>query len=109
MSNPLGQIFRFILKLVLGLFAAIFALSLLAAALIFVVFSLLKSLFTGRKASPAKVFGRFQQFSPQGMWPGRASLSSHENAAQADNIVDVEVREVTDEKQLRQARTLSNK
>lgn len=101
MSNPLGQIFRFILKLVLGLFAAIFTLSLLAAALIFVVLSLLKSLVTGRKASPAMVFGRFQQFSPEGMWPGRATRPAHETAAQADNIVDVEVREVRDEKQLR--------
>ena len=100
MSNPLGQIFRFILKLVLGLFAAIFALSLLAAALIFVVLSLLKSLITGRKASPAMVFGRFQQFSPQGMWPGRTARPAHQTAAQADNIVDVEVREVRNEKQL---------
>lgn len=98
MSNPLGQIFRFILKLVLGVFAAIFALSVLAAALIFVVLSLLKSLFTGRKASPAMVFSRFQQFSPQGMWPGRRTP---ETTAQADNIVDVEVREVRDEKHLR--------
>lgn len=97
MSNPLGQIFRFILKLVLGLFAVIFAVSLLAAALIFVLFSLLKSLITGRKSSPAMVFGRFRQFSPQGMWPGRRPTDT---AARADNIVDVEVREVRDDKRL---------
>ena len=43
MSNPVSQVFRFILKLVLGLSAAIFTLSLLAAALVVVVFSLLKA------------------------------------------------------------------
>ena len=69
MSNPVGLIFRFILKLTLGLFAAVFALSLLAAALVFVALNLLKSLLTGRKPAPAMVFGRFQQFSPQAMWP----------------------------------------
>ncbi|GBU15285.1 hypothetical protein AwPolaro_06630 [Polaromonas sp.] len=99
MPNPLGQIFRFILKLVLGLLAAIFAFSLLAVALIFIVFSLLKSLITGRKASPAMVFGRFQQFSPQGMWPGRQTKPGQESASQANNIVDVEVREIKDDKQ----------
>ena len=64
----ISKILRFFLKLVLGLFAAVFAVSLLAAALIVVVLSLLKSLVTGRKPAPAVVFGRFQRYSPQGMW-----------------------------------------
>lgn len=93
MSNPVGLIFRFILKLTLGLFAAVFALSLLAAALVFVALSLLKSLLTGRKPSPAMVFGRFQQFSPQAMWPGRGDPV---RPSTAGDVLDVEVREVRD-------------
>ena len=70
---------------------------LLAAALVFVALNLLKSLLTGRKPAPAMVFGRFQQFSPQAMWPGRPA---REDAAHAGNVVDVEVREVRDDRQL---------
>ena len=99
MSTPVSQIFRFILKLVLGLFAAFFALSLLAATLMVVAFSLLKSLLTGRKPAPAMVFGRFQQFSAQGMRPG-GSPREQASSADAGNVVDVEVREIREEKRL---------
>ena len=97
MSNPVGLILRFILKLTLGLFAAVFALSLLAAALVFVALSLLKSLLTGRKPAPAMVFGRFQQFSPQAMWPGRGGPI---NPKPAGDVLDVEVREVRNDQRL---------
>jgi len=99
MPNPLSTIFRFILKLVLGLFAALIALSLLAATLMVVAFSLLKSLLTGRKPAPAMVFGRFQQFSAQGMRPG-GSPRDNAPSADASNVVDVEVREIREEKRL---------
>lgn len=95
----ISQILRFFLKLVLGLFAAVFAVSLLAAALIVVVLSLLKSLVTGRKPAPAVVFSRFQRFSPQGMWPGGTGRDAA-NAPRAADVVDVEVREVRDDKRL---------
>lgn len=91
----ISKILRFFLKLVLGLFAAVFALSLLVAALIVVALSLLKSLVTGRKPAPAMVFGRFQRYSPQGMWPGGAGREAG-NAARVGDVVDVEVREVRD-------------
>lgn len=95
----ISKILRFFLKLVLGVFAAVFAVSLLFAALIVVVLSLLKSLITGRKPAPAVVFGRFQRYSPQGMWPGGPAQG---NAAhpRANDVVDVEVREVRDDKRL---------
>ncbi len=99
MSNPVGLIFRFILKLALGLFAAIFALSLLIAALVVVALSLVKALLTGRKPAPAVVFGRFQKFSPEGMWPQRPARN--EGAAGTGTVVDVEAREVRNDKQLR--------
>lgn len=99
MSNPVGLISRFILKLALGLFAAIFALSLLAAALVVLALSLVKALLTGRKPAPAAVFGRFQKFSPEGMWPMRPGRNGNTpNAAGA--VVDVEAREVRDDKRL---------
>ena len=97
MPSFVSQIFRFFLKLALGLFAAIFAVSLLVAALIVVALSLLKSLLTGRKPSPSMVFGRFQRFSPQGMWPGSARDSA---APPAHDVVDVEAREIRGDRRL---------
>jgi hypothetical protein len=95
----ISKILRFFLKLVLGVFAAVFAVSLLFAALIMVVLSVLKSLITGRKPAPAVVFGRFQRYSPQGMWPGGPAQGNAANP-RAGDVVDVEVREVRDDKRL---------
>jgi hypothetical protein len=97
--HPVSQIFRFILKLVLGLFAALFAISLLVAALIVFTLSLLASLITGRKPAPAMVFGRFQQFSQQGMWPGSRTREDAPKAG-TGQVVDVEVREIREDKRL---------
>ena len=99
MFRLIGKILRFFLKLVLGLFAAVFAVSLLVAALIVVALSLLKSLITGRKPAPAMVFGRFQRYSPQGMWPGGAGHDAA-NAPRSSDVVDVEAREVRDDRRL---------
>lgn len=93
MFRPVSQIFRFILKLVLGLFAALFAISLLFAALIALAVSLLKALITGRKPASSVVFGRIQQFSRQGMWPGSRVAQNAPKAA-SGQIVDVEAREI---------------
>lgn len=98
MSNPVGSIVRFLLKLVLGLFAAVFTISLLLAGLVVVVLSLIKSLVTGRKPAPAMVFGRFQKFSPEGMWPG--SRNAQAPNRRADNVVDVEAHEVRGDNRL---------
>jgi hypothetical protein len=93
----ISRILRFFFKLAFGVFALVFAVSLLAAALIVVVLSLLKSLVTGRKPAPAMVFGRLQKFSPQGMWPG---AEARPDARPAADVVDVEVREVRDDRRL---------
>ena len=97
MSNPVSQIFRFMLKLALGLFAALFAISLMVAALIAFAFSMLKALITGRKPASAVVFNRFQQFSRQGMWPGNPAAQTAAKAA-SSQIVDVEAREIPDDR-----------
>lgn len=98
MPSFVSRILRFILKLVLAVFAAILAVSLLAAALIVVLLSIVKSLVTGRKPGPAMVFRRFQRYSPQGMWPGGNGPAASSKAA--DDVVDVEVREVRDDRRL---------
>ncbi len=92
MSSFPGQFLRFVLKLTLGLFAAVFAVSLLAAALVVLVLSLLKSLITGKKPAPAMAFGRFQKFSTQTIWPG--ARDDRAAKASAADVVDVEVREI---------------
>ena len=97
----IGQILRFVLKLVLGLFAAVFAASLIVAALLVLVFSRIKALLTGKKPEPM-VFAQFQRFSPQGMWPGTAAAreaAAHQNGKPGD-VVDVEAREIRDDKRL---------
>lgn len=99
MPSAVSQLLIFLLKLVLGVFAAIFAVSLLAAALVVVALSLLASLFTGRKPAPAMVFGRFRRFSPQGMWPGGAAPKDPASAKPGTGeIVDVEAREIPDDR-----------
>ncbi|CAN5262113.1 hypothetical protein BH10PSE16_BH10PSE16_27670 [soil metagenome] len=95
MSNPLNQVFRFILKLVLGLSAAVIAVGLLLLALTVFALSLLKSLITGRKPAPIMAFARFQEFSQQGMWPGSHARQGSAKAA-SGQVVDVEAREIPD-------------
>lgn len=86
MPDFLSSLLRFVLKLALGLMAAVFAVSLLAAALVVLAFSLLKALITGKKPAAAMVFSRFQGYAPQDLW-GR-------KAKPAGQVVDVEVREL---------------
>lgn len=93
MPSFISRILRFALRLVLWLFAAVFALSLLSASLVFIALSLLKSLITGQKSKPAMVFSHFQRFSSQAAWPGTAAPRQAE-------VVDVEVREIRDDKRL---------
>ena len=98
MTDFISGFFRFFLKLVLAAFGLIFVVSLLAAALVVVVFSLLKSLMTGKKPAVFMTFNRFQQYSPKGMWPGAAGREVKSGSAKAGDVVDVEVREIRDEK-----------
>jgi len=88
MQNFISQLVRFVIKLILTVLGLVFAISLLAAALIFVLLSLLKSALTGKKLAPVVVFSKFQKFAPGGRWPGAAK------AQNAGEVVDVEVREV---------------
>ena len=96
MSNPVALIFRFILKLVFGLSAAVLAVGLLLAALAWVAFSLLKSLVTGRKSTPAVVFALFRQFSRgSSSWPGDRAFPNKPKGA-SHEVVDVVAYEIKD-------------
>ena len=97
MSSFISQFLRFVLKLVLAAFGIVFALSLLAAALIFMVWRQVVGLITGKKPPPLMAFGKFQRFSPQDMWTASAGGSQ---AGKQGDVVDVEVREVRDDKRL---------
>ena len=85
-----------VLKLVLVTFGLLFAVSMIVAALIVVAIQLVKALLTGKKPAAAAVFGRFQRFSPDGLWPRRSSQTTPKTG----DVVDVEVREVREDKQL---------
>ena len=95
MPEFVSSLLRLILKLALGLMAVVFAVSLLAAALVVLAFSLLKALITGKRPAPAMVFNRFRAYAPQDMWPGKAKP--------AGEVVDLEVRELHEEADLHNA------
>ena len=90
MSDFLAWLLRFVLKLVLGVMALIFAISLLLVALLVVVFTLFKALLTGKRPAFAMVFRRFRQYSAQDVWR-RTSAAARSSSA----VVDVEVRDIT--------------
>lgn len=98
MTDFINRVFRFILKLVLAAFGLVFAVSQLAAALVVVVLSLLKALMTGKKPVVLTTFNRFQQYSPKGAWPGAARRQTQNGSAKAGDVVDVEVREIRNDK-----------
>lgn len=89
----LGRLVRFVLKLVLTAFGLVFAVCLLAAALLVLVLSLLKALVTGKKPASAVVFTRFQKFSSTNMWRSAADRDAAKASTTGD-VVDVEVREI---------------
>ena len=99
MQNFISRFLRFVLKLVLAAFGLVFAVSLLAAALVVLVLGLLKSLVTGKKPAPFVAFSQFKQFKKDatGGWPFATQ------AAPQGDVVDVEMREIKephDEKRL---------
>ena len=90
MSDFLAWLLRFVLKLVLGVMALIFAISLLLVALLVVVFTLFKALLTGKRPASAVVFKRFRQYSAKDVWRRTSSTARSSSA-----VVDVEVRDIT--------------
>ena len=82
------------MRLTLGVFAAVAVLSLLALGLVMLLLALLRALVTGQRPTAVTAFSRFRQFSGQqmaGRWGG-----AERQRKGADDVVDVEVREISD-------------
>ena len=92
--ETLASAVRGVVKLVLLVLAAVFALSVLCAGLLAVGVLVLRFLVTGRKPAVVTTFTRFNQaaqhFSP-GSPPGSGAAATHADGA---DVVDVEVHEV---------------
>ena len=115
MAAFMTRLFQLVMRLVFWLFAAIALASLLAVAVVLVVLSLLRALVTGKRPTGPVVFGRFQQFSGKGMWPGakpppapsgppaspladRGRHPDERPRVASGDVVDVEVRDITPDK-----------
>ena len=109
------RLFQLLMRIVLWVFAAIAMASLLVAAMVVLVLSLLRALITGKRPTGPMVFGRFQQFSSKGMWPGakpppapsgppssplaeRGRHPDERPRVASGDVVDVEVRDITPDK-----------
>ena len=98
MTAFINRFFRFIFKLVLAVFGLVLVVSLLVAAVVVIVFSLLKSLVTGKRPALLTTFNRFQAYAPKGMWSGSAGRGATSAPAKGGDVVDVEVREIRHDK-----------
>jgi hypothetical protein len=94
-------IIGFIIKLFLAALAAVFAVSLLAAGLVYLAFASVRFLLTGKKPAVAVVFSQLRQYrqsAAEGVWPapGRRPGPPPSQRAPTPDVVDVEVREIDD-------------
>jgi hypothetical protein len=94
-------IIGFIIKLFLAALAAVFAVSLLAAGLVYLAFASVRFLLTGKKPAVAVVFSQLRQYrqsAADGVWPapGRRPGAQPSQRPPTPDVVDVEVREIED-------------
>ena len=95
-----NSILKLFLKLMLAALALVFASALLTAGLIYLAWSSVVFLLTGRKPAVAVLFSQAQKlkkFSAAGVWPRPGAHPSNARAATLD-VVDVEVREIPGDK-----------
>lgn len=91
--KTVASLLRGVVKLVLLVLAAVFALSVLCAGLLVVVVMVLRFLLTGRKPAVVTTFTRFNQAAQQ-FRPGFRSGESSVARPNSADIVDVEAHEV---------------
>ena len=92
----LNTLLGIFLKLMLAALVLVFAFALLAAALIYLAWSGVVFLLTGRKPAVAVLFSQAQKlkkFSAGGVWPRPGTHAADARAA-APDVIDVEVREI---------------
>ena len=92
-----GQIVNLALRLVFGLFALVFALSLLVAGLIAVFFMLLRALLTGQRPAPVMVWQRYRAASQASAerWTRRAPGAQERLRPAPGDVTDVVAKDVT--------------
>ncbi len=94
-TDFVGRIVALALRLVFGLAAVVFALSLLFAGLLAVVFMVLRALLTGRRPAPIMVWQRYREASraSSARWTSRAATAA-EPAAKGGRAVPADVVDV---------------
>jgi hypothetical protein len=94
-TDFVARIVSMALRLVFGLAAAVFALSLLFAGLLAVVFMVLRALLTGRKPAPVMVWQRYREASraSSARWTDRA-MPSDTRAQKGARVVPADVVDV---------------
>jgi hypothetical protein len=85
--NTMG---RLLFKLFLAFFGLLLMLGMLLFLLVYIVWATLRWLLTGQKPQVAVVWQRYRDMRRGGMWQGAA----RPRPSAADDVVDVEVREV---------------
>lgn len=116
-----SRLIQVLMRLTLGMLAAVAVLSLLALGLVMLLLALLRALITGQRPAAVTAFGRFRQFSGKqfsgktmaGRWGGAPAENAEETSASArthrpapatrsrlgsDDVEDVEVREIPAER-----------
>ena len=96
----LNTLLGLFLKLMLAALVLVFALGLIAAASIYLLWGGVVFLLTGRKPAVAVLFSQFRQlrkFSAAGVWPRPGAGPADARDASPD-VVDVEVREIPSDK-----------
>ena len=88
MPHFFSLLIRFTIKVILALLGIVFAISLLLAAVVLFLVSLLKWLITGKKPAPFVIFSQFNRFRSGGGW-AKTAQTKH-----TADVVDVEAREV---------------
>lgn len=82
---------RLLFKLFLAFFGLVLLLGMLLFLLVYIAWASLRWLITGQKPQVAVVWQRYREMRQGGMWQQTASRPA---AGSADDVVDVEVREV---------------
>jgi len=93
-------IFGFFIKLFIAAMALVFAVSLLAAGLVYLMFASIRFLVTGQKPAVAVVFSQLRQYrqsAAAGVWPAPGRPQQAKRPPTPD-VVDVEVREIDEQR-----------
>lgn len=86
-----------VLRVALWVFTALLALVLLGFALVLIVLGMLWALVRGRRPTPPVFAAQFRRYAAGRVWPpGTAGPFGREADATRNEVVDVEVREVTE-------------